>query len=394
MDKKDNKGTEKNRFPDILNKVIKLAMILMLLVSGGYLLAGQLVLPNDRGVSSADATSLDLTFDLVNENGELENISLPITYDRHEEDELTLRTVIPSELTGEWLMIWNMGHVIDVYVDDEIRMRVDTQGRRLFKGDVPYQYDFMRLYEGDGGRELTIRFPRFASENHQLGSIYMGDKASLLLVAIKPYQFSLFLALAVFALGLITIVKARFFARRKERAYELFYVSLGVTVASAWFLFNSPAAQFLFPNIETAKDCAFFFASMIPLPFLLYISSLFKGRYAPVFTALKIASILSFFILTVGFLLIGGSINTCFIPTELTAMASLGISFTLITADFQNRKVKEYFIAAIGLVGFILFALLYVILFAFYPYRGDSGTLLMVGIICLYSSALISYRRR
>jgi hypothetical protein len=386
-------NNEEKKYIKVIDRIMPAAMVLMLLVSMSYFLAGQFILPNDRGVSSDNATSLDIFFDVVWENGDTENITLPTTYEPNKDEELVLETVIPDNISGDWLMIWNMGHEIDVYVDDELRMSINNEGRRLFKGDVVYQYDFIPLHESDRARTVSIHFPEYMNENHQLGSVYIGDKASLLLKAIRPYQFSLFLALTVMCMGIMTIVKARFLTKVENRSYDLFYMSLGVTVASAWFLFNSPAAQFLFPNIETAKDCAFFFASMIPLPFLLYISRLFRGRYALVFTILKGISVLSFLVLVIGYLLCGGSLNILFIPTEISALASLGICFALITGDIQTGRVKEYFIAAAGIVGFIAFALLYVILFALYPYRGDSGSILIAGIICIYSTSVISYRK-
>ena len=171
-------------------------------------------------------------------------------------------------------------------------------------------------------------------------------------------------------------------------------MSLGVTIASVWFLVNSPAAQFVFPNIETAKDCAFIFASMMPLPFLMYVVRIFDGRYAIVFSILKLCAVLSFVILLVGFLIFGISINMMFVPTEITALAGLGFCFAVISIDIQTRRVKEYLIAATGIIGFIAFSLLYVTMFALYPYRGDSGVLFMVGIIFLFTTSVISYNRK
>jgi hypothetical protein len=74
-------------------------------------------------------------------------------------------------------------------------------------------------------------------------------------------------------------------------------------------------------------------------------------------------------------------------------VAALGTTFAIITADLQNRKIKEYYIAAIGIIGFIAFALIYVIIFLLYPYKGDSGIVMMLGIILMYASAILSYKK-
>ena len=383
--------SEKNKFVNMVNRVMPVAMVLMLLVSLTYLFAGEIVLLNDRGVSTVDCISLDAYFDVELKDGRTESITLPGTYEQYGDDELTLTMKLTGENLDEWLMIWNMGHELYVYVGDELRLSVNNDGRRLFKGDVAYQYDFVSLKDTDEDKILSIRFPKYADENHQLGSIYIGDKAALLLKAVKPYQFTLILAMVLVAFGIGTIFKVIFVPGREGRSYELFYMSLGVTIASAWFLFNSPAAQFIFPNVETARDSAFFFASMIPLPFLMYIERLFKGRYAPVFTALKLVSVLSFIIMVAGFLFTDISINDLFISTEISAVGSLGISFALITGDIQNHKIREYYIAAIGITGFIALALIYVIIYILFPFRGDGGLILLIGILLLYITSLLSY---
>lgn len=387
----DRNAKEGSKFINIINAIMPAALVLMIVISLAYLITGETILINDRGVSTDDCISLDSYFEVELKDGSSQSITLPGTYEQYGDDELTLTVRLTSDILDEWLMIWNMGHEVYVYVDDEPRLSVNNDGRRLFKGDVAYQYDFVSLKDTDEGRTLRICFPKYASENHQLGSIYIGDKAALLLKAVKPYQFTLILAMVLVAFGIGTILKIIFVPDRAGRSYELFYMSLGVTTASAWFLFNSPAAQFIFPNVETARDSAFFFASMIPLPFLLYIDRLFKGRHALVFTVLKLVSVLSFVIMVVGFLFTDIAINNLFIATEISAVASLGISFALITGDIQNRKIKEYYIAAIGITGFIALALIYVIIYILFPFRGDGGLILLIGILLLYVTSLLSY---
>ena len=387
----DRNAKEGSKFINIINAIMPAALVLMIVISLAYLITGETILINDRGVSTDDCISLDSYFEVELKDGSSQSITLPGTYEQYGDDELTLTVRLTSDILDEWLMIWNMGHEVYVYVDDEPRLSVNNDGRRLFKGDVAYQYDFVSLKDTDEGRTLRICFPKYASENHQLGSIYIGDKAALLLKAVKPYQFTLILAMVLVAFGIGTILKIIFVQDRAGRSYELFYMSLGVTTASAWFLFNSPAAQFIFPNVETARDSAFFFASMIPLPFLLYIDRLFKGRHALVFAVLKLVSVLSFVIMVAGFLFTDIAINNLFIATEISAVASLGISFALITGDIQNRKIKEYYIAAIGITGFIALALIYVIIYILFPFRGDGGLILLIGILLLYVTSLLSY---
>lgn len=382
---------EESKPVKVINRIMPVGVVLMLLVSLSYLFAGQIVLPNDRGVSTQDSVSLENSFDIEHKDGGHESITLPATYENFTDEELILTMKLSPEILDEWLMIWNMGHEMYVYIDDELRLSVNNDGRRLFKGDVAYQYDFVKLADTDADKNLSIHFPKYEEENHQLGMVYIGDKAALLLKAVKPYQFTLILAMVLGAVGLGTIIRVKFLTGSKDMSYELFYMSLGVTIASAWFLFNSPAAQFVFRNVETARDSAFFFASMIPLPFLMYISRQFRGRYAIAFSVLKAVSLITFIILVAGFLFTDVSINDLFIPTEIAAVASLGITFALITGDIQNRKIKEYYIAAVGIIGFIALALIYVIIYILFPFRGDGGLLLLIGILLMYVTSLMSY---
>lgn len=387
-----NIKTDENRKG--VNRIVPVVMMIMLLVSFGYLAAGNLIMTHDSGVSRADCEDLSNSFEVVHQDGSTENITLPAVYEPYEdEDTLVLRTMLTADDGHEWVMIWNMGHEMEVSIGDRLRLKVDNEGRRLFGGTVAYQYDFVDLTESDKGEELCIKFTDYPNENHQLGSVYIGDKASLLLNAVCRYQIGIWLATVMIIVGAVTAVYTRFFSGDTLRARGLVFMSTGVTVASMWFLLNSPAAQFVFPNIETTRDCAFFFASMIPLPILMYVEKLLKGRYRMLFAGLKITAILSFAVLVIGYFFFGLPLNTLFIPTEISAVAALGTTFAVITADFQNKRVREYYIDAIGIIGFTAFALIYVIMFLLYPYKGDSGIVLMLGIILIYASAILSYKK-
>ena len=382
--------TKKNR----INRIIPAAMLLMFLVSFGYLLAGNLIMFDDSGVSSRDCDTLNNSFEVIHIDGTTENITLPAVYEQYEyDDELILRTFLTSDPAHEWLMIWNMGHEIEIYVGDELRESINNEGRRLFPGTVAYQYDFVDLTEADGGKALSLHFVNFPEENQQLGAVYIGDKASLMLLAVRPYQLGIWLAGFMVIVGSVSAVIIRYLAEDKVKARGLFYMSIGVIVASMWFLLNSPAAQFVFPNIETTRDCAFFFASMIPLPFIMYVEKLLGGRYLKLLAGFKIASVVSFAVLVIGYFLFGLPLNTLFIPTEITAVSGLGTTFAVISADFTSRRIREYYVAAVGIIGFIAFALIYVIMFLLYPYKGDSGVLMMIGIMLMYATSILSYKK-
>ena len=295
-----------------------------------------------------------------------------------------LATTLATNIGYEWLMIWNMGHELDVYVGDELRFSLRRDERRLFKGDVAYQYDFIDLNGDDAGKELKICYVNYRAENSNLGMIYAGDKAALLLKAIRGDQMALFLAIAMLISGIVVAVIAYIKCRMYPNMRSVLHLGMGVSVASAWFLFNSPAAQFIFPNIEIARDCAFFFASMISLPFLMYLKSSIGGRYTKVLTGFEIAAIAGFALLIICYFILGRDINIAFIPTLVIAVAGLGTALAIILGDFQSRRVREYFLAALGTIIFVVFALIYVLMFVLFPFKGDSGILLMLGIVCMF----------
>ena len=374
-----------------IDKIMHTALFTMLLISVMYLAAGEIILPNDRGVSSKDCIDLSESFEVVLDDGITENITLPTTYEPEQEsDGITLSTTLANNIEHEWLMIWNMGHELEVYVGDELRFSLGKDERRLFKGDVAYQYDFVKLHPADAGKELKICYVDYAAENSNLGMVYAGDKASLMLEAVKGNQIALFLAVTMLVSGIVVAVVARLNRVKYPKMYSVQHLGVGVTIASAWFLFNSPAAQFIFPNIEIARDCAFFFASMISLPFLMYLKSLMGGRYARVLTGLEIASVAGFALLIICYFILKRDINIAFIPTLIIAVVGLGTALAIILGDFQNRHVKEYFLAALGTIIFVVFALIYVLMFVLFPFKGDSGILLMLGIMFLFILGIIS----
>ncbi|MCR5356822.1 MAG: hypothetical protein K6E63_05390 [Lachnospiraceae bacterium] len=375
----------------VIKRIVGTAFVLMLLVSMGYLIAGLMILPNDRGVASSDAEELSNAFEVLHDGGDTEMVTIPSTYeDAEESGTLTLVTKVAADPGQDWLMIWNMGHELEVYVGSELRFSIHSDERRLLKGEVAYQYDFINLRESDNGKELRICFVNYANENDNLGNIYLGDKAALLLTAVKDSQMALLLAVTVMFFGFVACIIASIKSKEFPNMDRVFYLGLGVFVASAWFLFNSPATQFVFPNVEVARDCAFFFASMISLPFLVYFEKLLGGRYRRVIASLKIASIVGFITLITGYFILGLDINDAFYPTIIVALLSLGTVFAIIMGDVTNRKIREYYLAAMGTVFFVIFALIYVLMYLLFPFKGDSGILLMLGITILFVCGVLS----
>ena len=69
-----------------VNRMVPVVIILMLLVSVGYLAAGSLIMPDDSGVSSADCDSLNNSFEIVRSDGNTENITLPASYEPYDDE--------------------------------------------------------------------------------------------------------------------------------------------------------------------------------------------------------------------------------------------------------------------------------------------------------------------
>ncbi len=382
---------EKDRKVFKLNSLMRTALVLMMLVSIAYLVAGEFFLPGDRGVSSKGCRALADSFEIMLPAGDTEAVTLPATYDEdYELDDLTLVATLPYDPDQEWLMIWNMGHQMEVYIGDELRYSIYSQDSNMLGGEIAYQYDFVNLRESDMGKELRICYVDFANENENLGLVYTGDKAALLITAIKDHQVALVLAISLMVSGIVVAVVACFKSREYSSMKSVFFLGLGVFTASAWFLFNSPAAQFIFPNIEIAKDCAFFFASMISMPFLIYFETLLNGRYEKVLGALELSAFLGFCFLIVGYFIFDLNANKAFIGAEISAVLGLGTVFAIIMGDISSRKIKEYYQAALGTVCFVVLALVYVIMYVLFPYMGSTGILLLIGILVMFLAGISS----
>ncbi|MBR5407238.1 MAG: hypothetical protein IK111_06275 [Lachnospiraceae bacterium] len=375
----------------VINRIVGTALVLMILVTLAYFIAGVVILPNDRGVASSDAEELSNAFEVLHDEGNTEVVTLPCTYEEEEESgTLTLITTVAADPGQGWLMIWNMGHELEVYVDDELRYSIHSEDRRLLRGGVAFQYDFVRLRESDNGRELRICYVNLANENDYLGNVYLGDKASLLLSAIKGNQTALWLAVTMMIFGFVVCLIAHFKQKDFPNMNKVFYLGLATFVASAWFLFNSPTAQFVFPNIEIARDCAFFCAAMLSLPYLVYFEKLLEGRFVRVLAGLKIASVVGFLALVTGYFIIGLDINDAFYPAIIATIASLGTVFAIVMSDVTTRKIREYYLAAMGTVLFVILALIYVLMYLLFPFKGDSGILLMLGITVMFIFGVLS----
>ena len=115
-----------------------------------------------------------------------------------------------------------------------------------------------------------------------------------------------------------------------------------------------------------------------------------EGRFARVLAGLKIASVVGFLALITGYFIIGLDINDAFYPAIIATIASLGTVFAIVMSDVTTRKIREYYLAAMGTVLFVILALIYVLMYLLFPFKGDSGILLMLGITVMFIFGVLS----
>ena len=160
----------------------------------------------------------------------------------------------------------------------------------------------------------------------------------------------LIIAFVTLVFGVISIIGSMVFRLCYRRKIDLEYLGWGIFLVAVWNIANSNFGPVLFLNAPAAVNIAVLTTMLIPLPFLLYINEVQKGRYQKWY---RVAEIL----LCIEVILFSGlhfSHLRNFRDNLFSIIILLGlyimVTFISILSDIYNRHIREYLAVAAGML--------------------------------------------
>ena len=364
------------------NWVQKILIIYIILVLG-FLLFGELLLPKDNLGADDGIAEYEGEWYLLSEDGSLLPQEVPGECDVARGERITLKTTLPDRIAENTYLCFRSGKQdMEFYIDDELRQIYDTKKTRVTGKVSAVAYIFVELTPEDAGKTLTYTFQSDSPYSGITYPIYQGSQMGIWMHYFDLYGAEVILALVVIMLSGIVIIASAILRTLYQRQIDLEYLGWGGLFAGIWIVSDSVFRQLLFPNMSVISDMAFYMVMLIPIPYLLYVNQLQKGRYQKVYSVMEWVAV--------------GDVAVCSLlhitklvdfADSFVCMAGVCIATILVLAvtmgmDAIRGYVKEYKIVFWGLILAFVSGIVQIVTY-FEKTRIFNGVILTLGLIIL-----------
>jgi len=371
-------------------KIIKWIFALLVVLVTMYLISGQFLLPKDVTDSGYSCKEFVSKWTRVHPDGTRSEIVVPGTCDAKRNELVTIETTLPETIEhNEYLCFHGSRQDLTMYVDGELRQEYTTKHSQLFGRSSATAYVFVELKEEDAGKTLTVTSQTDTSYTGIFYSVYIGDRMGIWKKLADQYASELLVAFLTLILGLISIAGSVALRVAYKRQMELEFLGWGVVLAAMWIITNSVFRQLIFPNLSTVADLSFIYIILIPIPILIYMSRIQRGRYNRCYEVAGFSCILTCIICTILHIAEIVEFADTIIAIAVVCVSAIVMMGTTMILDVKKGYIKEYPLVAAGM----LFAFgASVVQFIMYFQRTSTfnGVTLAVGLIFLLLFSVIN----
>lgn len=163
-----------------LLNIIKICLVLLIILTVGYGVYGQLFGADERTEDMTFCKPLDTQWYRIHKDGDRTKIKLPCSEKLSDTKVDIIETVLYNDIDpGACISIRSSKQDMKIYIDGELRESYSTKDTRLFGKNSVSRYLFIELNKDDAGKVLRIEI---SSDSRYLGTvkqIYYGDKIGI-----------------------------------------------------------------------------------------------------------------------------------------------------------------------------------------------------------------------
>lgn len=370
--------------------VIKKIFLFLLISVCLYFIIGENILPKNAPQNGIAYEEFVADWIWIKEDGSRVPVDLPGQCEAKRNEIVTVETTLPDTLGHDaCLCIRSAKQEMEVYVDGVLREEYSTKNSRLFGKNSSVAYLFLELTPEDSGKTITIKTQTNTDYTGFFYPFYLGNKVGIWYSFVKRFGTELLVAFITLLLGLATVIGGSILRIFWYKSNDLEYQGWGVLLAAIWLITNSPFRQIMAPNLSVISDIPFFMIMLLPIPFLLYMNSVQKGRYKKGYLLMCIVNIVDFVGCTL--LYVAGCVDFADSIIVMAGICILSIVFLSVTVilDVKNKQVKEYRWVAVGLLGACMAATVQILLY-FVKTITFSGTMMALGLMFMLFTAVIN----
>ncbi|MBQ7706454.1 MAG: response regulator [Lachnospiraceae bacterium] len=355
-------------------KRIRIIISIILIIVFGYIFIGELVLPKNTPMNGniCDTLPGDNWYEVKRDG-----TRVPFKVPGRTDGEIVLETTLPTDFNKDYAVLCFRGMDMDIYINDELRESLHTKDYSLFGDQSGECYVMASVYPEDAGKTLRVRYEY---NSGMIYEVYIGTRLGILTFLFKRYGLELFVGLAILLLGIICMTAAVIYRYIHKVYLEMEHLSMGVIIGAMWVLCNSIFRQLYTLNISVMSDIPFLMVMIMPLPFLVFINSLQKGRYEKLFKMTAVLDIINFVICIVLFVTGIVSLLDSFIFSAFCAFVSIVVMFSTLVLDIKKHLIKSYIFVAVGFGVLAVAAIIQILVYQFSHNGVFSGLFMAFGL--------------
>ena len=354
-----------------------------------FLVVGSVLLPAESdGIASGCKEFKSEWYQLL-ENGERNPVEVPSDIPAKEGEVVTLSTILPAEIeSDEFLCFRTRWQDVNIYIDGELRVAYNTKDSRLFGTNSPFRYLFVELEEEDAGGELIYEFSSRSKYAGTMKTVYIGDRAGIWFFLIEKSAPRTVVAFGLLLVSMLCIIVCSIMKFAYKRTLQLNYLAWAIFLCAFWMLSEIECRQLIFDNVSVMTNSTYWSLMLISVPLVLYMNWVQKERYKKLYAITVVYATVTF---------VTGTVLQIFDIVQFVEQLPFvhgGMLFTLISImgtivyDLFRKRIKEYMVVGIGILGMLLSTIVEI---GLYYMRVDLtvGTALAVGMMFLLVMAII-----
>ena len=383
-------NTEENKkFADRFMSVLAHMFGCTVLICTLFLGIAYWIMPSEGEKTVTDCEVFESRWYHVLDNGEKISIEVPGKVEAERGEVVTITTILPEDVKdGKSIFFRAALQDVDIYIDGELRGHYDTKDSRLFGLYSPTRYVPVELKKQDAGKELIYQFVTESKYAGVVREMYIGNADGIWLQLLWLSYGKALVAIGLLASGLFCIVACAVIRVGYKKKLELRFLAWAIVLCAVWMLSELEILQLLFDNISVISNVSYWSLMLIPVALILYMDELQKRYYQKIYA---VAALYSFIVFIVGTVL---QVFDIMQFSDQLLFVHVGIIFTIIIVggtiitDVRKERIKEYAIVAVGIFGFLFWAIMELVLY--YASTGPSrGMFLAIGLMCLLIMAII-----
>ena len=304
-------------------KGIKYIFFILLILTFGYGVIGQIVLPPDHVAENDLCEEYQGEWYRIEDDGTKTLIEIPGKY---EEGTGIIETTIPENLDERVSCLCFRGQDLRAYLDGKLIYQYSTKENRWFGETSPECYLMLPITAADAGKVLRLEL---VSRNGILYQSYVGSELGIWKFLIRLYGGEIIVAAIIFLMGVLTILISGIYSILNKRPMDIIYLGYAGMLSAVWL------------------DMVM----LIPFSVIIYMNEIQKHRFEKLYRFVGICmgtiDVISCILHITG---IKDLVDTFIFVIVGCFLAIASVVFTFLQ-DLRSRKIQEYRFVAFGLLG-------------------------------------------